>query len=861
MRQTSTHADRQKPPGAQRGNLLRRQCACGNHTMSGLECEGCRKGSHPVDASRRDFPAPGFGHDFSRARTHGDDRTRVHESAAAGLRGGFQFVPELPPRSSPARRPRASAHPAERQADWMGRQIGRRLESVAVVPGPISELVRDVTEPALGVSLEGVHLHVGAAAHDRVTREGALAIADGADVSFADGQFMPATSAGRALIGHELTHVAQQRAHHETAVQHFALALNYERLARDIEDAISGPGTDEEKIYRALTKLERDPDSVQQLEATYRRLFGEALMHALQGDLDREEMDFARGLMGRSVAPGSKQRVDLVAPTTPAEWDMLARRIKAAVEHGVFGGTDEEAIFAVLLPLAGDANKIAAIKEAYARITRGPADALVTRIRGEMSGSELRYALQLLAVTDQHADTRTRLTRDEVLAVRNELQPGTAVTPPPPPPAQAPGAPRPPLPPPARWDGRTGAPGFAAKRTALASKLRTALTNHLTRAMPRIRAKAADPKLPMARVEGAANAAVEVTDDEYRSWYSVAATTPGQAALRSGFQFSQAAGNLLDATDPAARTAAGAPIDAAGQAHWMIRHDNPPTPPGAAEHMEAHDFDPDGTRDGESAWLQAHVIRPFVSDPTRAADLRLYDQFGFALQPEPGKIMLTTTVRGGSLAGGGTPNEADRRRLWSIWHIAVHEYLAQPRASGLRAESFRQQRGLHGVLHKAPPQEDCPGGPPEQRARAQGGRRLLQPSDDTDHRRAIPHAEVLRRRPRPRRERRQHRARRRQRHSIGVLPGPHRAAGHQFQDTPIRRLATGDLRPDARECAGGHCDRGRPRRQDRCVEARDSERQPGSERRGSAAIEGEAPRCSRASGRHHVHLHRRGRSR
>ena len=37
--------------------------------------------------------------------------------------------------------------------------------------------------------------------------------------------------------------------------------------------------------------------------------------------------------------------------------------------------------------------------------------------------------------------------------------------------------------------------------------------------------------------------------------------------------------------------------------------------------------------------------------------------------------MLTTTVRGGSLAGGGTPNKADRRRLWSIWRIAVHEYL------------------------------------------------------------------------------------------------------------------------------------------------------------------------------------------
>ena len=89
-------------------------------------------------------------------------------------------------------------------------------------------------------------------------------------------------------------------------MQHFGLALNYERLARDIEDAISGPGTDEEQIYRALTKLNRDPESVRQLEATYQRLFRETLMQALRGDLDGEELDYVLGLMGKRVAPGSK---------------------------------------------------------------------------------------------------------------------------------------------------------------------------------------------------------------------------------------------------------------------------------------------------------------------------------------------------------------------------------------------------------------------------------------------------------------------------------------------------------------------------------------------------------------------------
>jgi hypothetical protein len=652
-----------RPPKAaatRAGTVLQRQCDCGSHTIGGVLCERCRSGSRPIEPPSLDVPL-GFWHDVSQAHVR-------------GLIGAPAFVPERPAAARATRRARRSESPDERQADEMGAWIGQRLRSIAVGAGVISDAARRAVEPAFGVDLDGVRFHVGASARARVGREHALAMTEGSDISFADGQFAPATASGRALIGHELTHVAQQRFHRQPSVQHFGRVLNYEKLAREIEDAVSGPATDEEQIYRALTKLERDPESVTQLEATYRRLFGKTLMQALQGDLDSEEMDYARGLMGKPVAPGSKQRVERVTPATPAQWDALARRIKAAVEHGLFGGTDEEAIFAVLLPLAGDANKIAALKEAYARITRGPADALVKRIKSEMSGSELRYALQLLTVRDQHADTRTRLTRDEVLAVRNELQPGTAVTPPPP---KAPGAPPPPLPPPARWDGRTGAPGAAAKRAALASKLRTALTNHLARAMPRIKAKAADPKLPISRIEGAANAAVEVTDDEYKRWYSVAATTPAQSSLRSGFQFSASAGNLLDATDPAARTRAGAPIDAEGQANWMIRHDNPPKPPGASEHMSDHDFDPDRDpdTDGESAWLQAHVIRPFASDPTRAADLRLYDQFGFALQPEPGKIMLTTTVKGGTLAGGGTPNEADRRRLWSIWHVAVHEYL------------------------------------------------------------------------------------------------------------------------------------------------------------------------------------------
>ncbi|MGQ0570183.1 MAG: eCIS core domain-containing protein, partial [Armatimonadota bacterium] len=284
------------------------------------------------------------------------------------------------------------------------------MESIAIVPGPISESVREVAEPILGVSLDGVRLDTGSIAHAKATRERALAMTEGAHVSFGDGQFMPTTGPGRALIGHEFTHVAQQRAHGQTTVQRFGVVLDYEKLAREIEDAVSGLGTDEEAIFRALTPLQRDPDSVRELEATYSRLFSETLMQALEGDLDQEELDYAKGLMGKPVTAGSKQRLETSTPTISAQWDALARRIKAAVEHrtlGIFGGTDEEAIFAVLRPLSGDANKIAKIKEAYARVTNGTSSALEDAIRSEMSDSELSYALELLAIPDPHAGTQT----------------------------------------------------------------------------------------------------------------------------------------------------------------------------------------------------------------------------------------------------------------------------------------------------------------------------------------------------------------------------------------------------------------------------------------------------------------------
>ncbi len=63
-------------------------------------------------------------------------------------------------------------------------------------------------EKSFGADFSEVNIHANSAA---ATRVGALAYAEGEDVHFAPGQYDPQSSKGQELIGHELTHVLQQR--------------------------------------------------------------------------------------------------------------------------------------------------------------------------------------------------------------------------------------------------------------------------------------------------------------------------------------------------------------------------------------------------------------------------------------------------------------------------------------------------------------------------------------------------------------------------------------------------------------------------------------------------------------------------
>lgn len=118
---------------------------------------------------------------------------------------------ERPPAGAQMRRGSPGEDPAERQADELGKRIGDDLSGTeSVGHGPLPKRVREVAESHLGVSLEGTHIDAGSSGQRKAKDESALAVTEGRNVAFGEGQLATSSADGRALLGHELVHVGQQ---------------------------------------------------------------------------------------------------------------------------------------------------------------------------------------------------------------------------------------------------------------------------------------------------------------------------------------------------------------------------------------------------------------------------------------------------------------------------------------------------------------------------------------------------------------------------------------------------------------------------------------------------------------------------
>ena len=90
-------------------------------------------------------------------------------------------------------------HPGEEEEPLQGKGLHS---------GGMPEEVQAKMEGAFKTDFSDVKIHADSG---KATEVGALAYTQGSDIHFAPGQYHPSDQSGQALLGHELTHVVQQR--------------------------------------------------------------------------------------------------------------------------------------------------------------------------------------------------------------------------------------------------------------------------------------------------------------------------------------------------------------------------------------------------------------------------------------------------------------------------------------------------------------------------------------------------------------------------------------------------------------------------------------------------------------------------
>jgi uncharacterized protein DUF4157 len=188
------------------GFAASRQCACGQHSTGGAECETCRKGRsllqrHPNGMSGVDGAMP-FVHAALNSTGQPLDRPLRHkvERALAGVLNltATAAIPAGSPMAGLVVGPTDDSYEAQAR-----RAADHFVQSRTAMPG-------DDSPSPLFHDFSDVRVHSGALADRAAAMLGARAFTVGRDIVFASGEYDPASARGQWLIAHELTHVVQQ---------------------------------------------------------------------------------------------------------------------------------------------------------------------------------------------------------------------------------------------------------------------------------------------------------------------------------------------------------------------------------------------------------------------------------------------------------------------------------------------------------------------------------------------------------------------------------------------------------------------------------------------------------------------------
>ena len=152
----------------------------------------------PEPSTNRKLPAPNAG------RACGDSYCACQHKSL-GERRTRLAIPSLSPATAAPRTDVAPAHTAA------------AVMSTIATPGqPLGPDVRAALEGRIGHDLSPVRIHIDASAALSAHQLGAKAYTVGSHVAFAEGLYAPDTKPGMRLLAHEIAHIVQQEAVHQT---------------------------------------------------------------------------------------------------------------------------------------------------------------------------------------------------------------------------------------------------------------------------------------------------------------------------------------------------------------------------------------------------------------------------------------------------------------------------------------------------------------------------------------------------------------------------------------------------------------------------------------------------------------------
>jgi len=188
--QTVVQARTSLTPAAK--GMLHRQCACGQHTAAGGECEEC-KNKREGTLQRSAINSSPIHDPFEQEA----DRIACQIIAAPAHRPAVMAPPLI---QGLARQP-------SRQANAVPASVAQTL---AASGRPLEPTLRVDMEQRFGYDFSEVRVHSGLVAEQSARDVNAHAFTVGNNIVMGAGQYAPTTSAGMKLLAHELTHVVQQ---------------------------------------------------------------------------------------------------------------------------------------------------------------------------------------------------------------------------------------------------------------------------------------------------------------------------------------------------------------------------------------------------------------------------------------------------------------------------------------------------------------------------------------------------------------------------------------------------------------------------------------------------------------------------